>query len=437
MTVKISPRDNEREFRQMLSQKVSGTSVGIWLLVPELLRLGAWDIIKGWAGKEDMDLDPRIAMQVVNESALCINRVRRKNSLGHQGFELANGMGRLVSDEQVHLLLDKHTTGQAQAMLLNLGLQRQLSGHYQGDIIAIDPHRIISTSKRVMSKKRKNPNAPSQKMLQTFFSVSAQTGQPIMATMSSTGMPTTKATSILINETGRIVRSPSLLVADKEHFTRELSSVGEKHENYDLLVPAIKTSRMLSAIKTLTYKRLWAGFAIAETTFSFDKEEKQYRLIAERLGEVEKDYTFNAFITTSKRDAKKLICEDYDKRWSVEEFFKFENEMGIKRASTLNLNIRYGKLALAMIAQGATYQLRRKMPAPYKNWDAKHLSTDILAWSDGDVKVKDDTIIVTFYGKPNHINEEDYMNLPEILKREKIDPKIPWLYDFKLDFRFK
>jgi len=111
--------------------------------------------------------------------------------------------------------------------------------------------------------------------------------------------------------------------------------------------------------------------------------------------------------------------------------------MGIKRASTLNLNIRYGKLALAMIAQGATYQLRRKMPAPYKNWDAKHLSTDILAWSDGDVKVKDDTIIVTFYGKPNHINEEDYMNLPEILKREKIDPKIPWLYDFKLDFRFK
>jgi len=148
---------------------------------------------------------------------------------------------------------------QAQTMLLNLGIQRQLSGHYQGDIIAADPHRIISTSKRVMSKKQKNPN----------------------------------------------------------------------------------------------------------------------------------------------------------------------------------LNIRYGKLALAMIAQGATYQLRRKMPAPYKNWDAKHLSTDILAWSDGDIRVKDDTIIVTFYGKPNHINESDYIHLPEILKQEKINPEIPWLYDFKLDFRFK
>ncbi len=437
MRVKISPRDNEREFRQKLSQKISGTSVGIWLLVPEFLRLGAWEIIKAWTGKQDMDLEPRIAMQIVNESALCINRIRRKSSLGNQGFELANGMGRLVSDEQVHLLLDKHTTQQAQTMLLNLGIQRELSGHYQGNIIAVDPHRIVSTSKRIMPKKRKNPTAPSQKMLQTFFSVCTQTGQPIMATMSSSGMPTTKATSVLINKTGKIIRSPSLLVADKEHYTKELLSLCSEHENFDLLVPAIKSNRLLKTINLLEYKRLWAGFAMAETTFSFDKEEKQYRLIVERFGEIENEYNFSAFVTTSTSDAKKLICEDYHKRWSVEEFFKFENDMGLNRASTHNLNIRYGKLALSMIAQGATYQLRRKMPPPYKKWDARHLSTHILALSDGDVRVKDDTIIVTFYGKPDHINEKDYVNLPEILKRENINPKIPWLYDFKLDFRFK
>jgi len=27
--------------------------------------------------------------------------------------------------------------------------------------------------------------------------------------------------------------------------------------------------------------------------------------------------------------------------------------------------------------------------------------------------------------------------LPQILEREKIDPRIPWLYNFKLDFRFR
>ncbi|MBA7579932.1 hypothetical protein ES708_21813 [subsurface metagenome] len=90
----------------MLSQKVSGTTVGMWLLIPEMQRLGVWDLLKGWTGGQNIDFDPRIALQLVNESALCINRVRKKNSLGHQGFQLANGMGRLVTDEQVHNLLN-------------------------------------------------------------------------------------------------------------------------------------------------------------------------------------------------------------------------------------------------------------------------------------------------------------------------------------------
>lgn len=109
----------------------------------------------------------------------------------------------------------------------------------------------------------------------------------------------------------------------------------------------------------------------------------------------------------------------------------------MKRVSTHNLNIRYGKLALAMIAQAATYQLRKKLKKSYRSWDAKHLATEVLAWADGDVRVKDDTIIVTFYHAPNHINHHEYVNLPKRLEAENINPEIPWLFDFKLDFRFK
>lgn len=102
----------------------------------------------------------------------------------------------------------------AQQMVVNLGIQRQLSGHYTGGLIAIDPHRIVSTSKRIMAKKRKVPSRPSQKMIQTFFSVDAQSGQPIMFTMSSSVGCTTWATKQLLSLTGRIVRDKSLLVAD-------------------------------------------------------------------------------------------------------------------------------------------------------------------------------------------------------------------------------
>ncbi|MFO7853611.1 MAG: hypothetical protein R6X28_14305, partial [Bacteroidales bacterium] len=73
----------------------------------------------------------------------------------------------------------------------------------------------------------------------------------------------------------------------------------------------------------------------------------------------------------------------------------------------------------------------------YQKWDAKHLSNEVLAWADGDIRVKSDTILITFYGKPTHLNPQDYINLPARLIAEDINPKIPWLYDYKIDFRFK
>lgn len=421
----------------MLAQKVSGTSAGLWLMVPELIRLGVWDTLKAWTGQEDTALEPRIALQMVNESALCINRVRSQNSLGHQGFQLVNGMGRLVTDQQAHLLMNYHTMEQTRQMLVNLGLQRQLCGHYQGGLIAIDPHRIVSSSKRVMAKKKKDSDAPSKKMIQTFFAVSAFTGQPIMATISSTGMPTSRSTLSLLNSVSNIIKTDSLLMADKEHFTYDLFKETQQNPTLDLLAPALNTKRIQNQIKALTYKTLWAGFAIAETIFNFDRHSEKFRLIAQRTGERKEDFTYNAFITTSDKSAKTLVCEDYDRRWNVEEFFRFENEMGLNRASTMNLNIRYARLAFSMMAQAATYQLRNKLTGDYYNWNAEHLAREILAWSDGDIRVKDDTIIVTIYAPHKHIDTNNYINMPRILENEGVNPKIPWLYDFKLDFRFK
>jgi hypothetical protein len=36
---------------QLLADKVSGNLVGLWLLIPEHLRLGTWDLLCGWSGQ--------------------------------------------------------------------------------------------------------------------------------------------------------------------------------------------------------------------------------------------------------------------------------------------------------------------------------------------------------------------------------------------------
>ena len=53
-------------------------------------------------------------------------------------------------------------------------------------------------------------------------------------------------------------------------------------------------------------------------------------------------------------------------------------------------------------------------------------------------RVKIQAIIVTYYNVPNvEALKYHYENLPEKLKKEGVDPRVPWLYNFKLDFRFR
>ena len=77
----------ERDVRQLLANKVSGTCVGLWMLLPGHLRLGTWDLLKGWSDAGDTDIAPRLAMQLVHEAAVCATGIRRGRSLGQKGFE--------------------------------------------------------------------------------------------------------------------------------------------------------------------------------------------------------------------------------------------------------------------------------------------------------------------------------------------------------------
>ena len=66
----------ERGVRQLLSDKVSGNLVGLWLLIPEHLRLGTWDLLCGWTGQPSSRPEPRFALQMVHEAALCATGLR-------------------------------------------------------------------------------------------------------------------------------------------------------------------------------------------------------------------------------------------------------------------------------------------------------------------------------------------------------------------------
>jgi hypothetical protein len=262
------------------------------------------------------------------------------------------------------------------------------------------------------------------------------TGQPIAFTIGTSGQSTTNATIELIKMIEQIILGESLLLSDKEHFTIEIMKYIANHKRFDILMPALETAKLKKMYQQGDYKPLWAGYSMAESQYYFDGHKQPFRMLTERNGEVDCDY--KSFITTSNLPAVELVTESYPERWTIEDFFNFEGDIGLDRASTMNLNIRYGKLTMALMAQAAIYQFRQKLPEPYKQWEPKHLAQTIFERFDGDIRVNDDTILATLYNVPKELNlEAHYVDLPKKLEREGINPKIPWLHDYKVDFRFK
>jgi hypothetical protein len=102
------PKSLEREIRQLLANKISGNQVGIWLLLPEHLRLGSWDLLCSWAARPPERVEPRLALHLVNEAALCLCSYRQRRTLSQKGFELANGLPFVPTDLAIHELLAAH-----------------------------------------------------------------------------------------------------------------------------------------------------------------------------------------------------------------------------------------------------------------------------------------------------------------------------------------
>ncbi|TDI68749.1 MAG: hypothetical protein E2O88_06145 [Bacteroidetes bacterium] len=107
-------------------------------------------------------MSARQGLQLVNEAALCENRIRPRITLCNQGFALANGLSFLATDETVHEIQDHHNIEEYEELQITLRCLRHLQGHYHPqNILVLDPHRIVSATQRTLpSRKRGLPNLP-------------------------------------------------------------------------------------------------------------------------------------------------------------------------------------------------------------------------------------------------------------------------------------
>ena len=241
------PASLERAVRQLLADKISGNQVGIWLLAPEHLRLGTWDLLCAWTQCEGQTVWPRTALHLVHEAALCVSALRKHRSLTQKCFELCNGLPFVPTDFAIHELLKGHTIAQAQALQVALGKIRRASAHFQGRLLAIDPHRMRSSTKRQMRQHRFNAKQKALKMSQCFFCLDLESCQLLCFTLASAAKTVTQAAPKLLELSQQILNPSSdhgpLVLADTEHYSTELIDQVHLETPFELLLPADTSGR--------------------------------------------------------------------------------------------------------------------------------------------------------------------------------------------------
>jgi len=408
--VAADPVSIERGVRQRLADKISDNMAGLWLLVPEHLRLGTWDLLRTWTREATERIEPRLGLQLVHE------------------------------------LLDGRTVAEAQELQVALGKLHRASGHYPGKLLLIDPHRAPSYSHRHMRKRQKERGSKPMKMAQTFFCLDGDSAQPLCFTTASPARTVSEATPELLRMAAEILvpltAEKPLVAADTEHYAVGLVDHIHTETPFDLITPMPNRQsdqKRRQQIPAEQFTRPWAGYATAVLPFTPHHScGGPYYELVQRHGERAEEWYLNGFFSTTDRDPVDALTRDYPHRWHIEEFFNVEQSLGWKRAGTMNLNIRYGQMTMALLAQTVIHQFRKRLGEPFATWDARHLASDVFRGLNGDVRVVDDTIVITYYHAPNEeLLRAQYEDLPAKLRAEGVDPAIPWLYGLQLDFRFK
>jgi hypothetical protein len=372
---------------------------------------------------------------------MCNTRIRKSNTICHQGFDILNGLPFIGSDVQIHDLLSERSIEESRELQIALGKLRQIQGDYKGNLIALDPHRITSYTKRITPKKKIKPDEKARKVLQAFFAIDSQTGQPIGFEIGFSSDTVSNETKNLVELIKQIIpaKNKPLILSDTEHYTEELINLFSQDESLDIIIPAPRNSRIIKYFSKLKYKEYWPGYYIGTSKIRFceNKDIPEQLLIIQRQGETESEYDYKPFISTRRDVVVDMLTEEFPTRWTIEEYFRYEGSLGWNKASTQNLNIRYSKMTLSLISQCLINRLRQKLSEEYRQFEAKHLSDEIFHKFNGDLRIKDDKIIVTYYGVPEKLGlRKYYENSPQKLEKENINPKVPWLYDYKVDFRF-
>jgi hypothetical protein len=406
--------------------------------MPYLLQLGVFDLVAS-LGPPKPDGLPKesLALGLVFESIFGYTAgIRSVDTVSRADFGLLAGLPFLPSPSTQYRFLQAVSCHSALDFQVTLGKRLVTLGHITpGQPVNVDAHHIKTYSRKAMKPSFITQEAHYGKAIRTFYTQDQASKKPLIALAAYSGTTVSQSTRQLATLTRTLLERDFLMVADKEGYCGQL--IQDLHAQYgiEVLTPIKSSPKRQAEFEAVPLEQydqtVWGQVATLYTTMIHFDGPLRMLLKKRRNGQ------YFALITPACDMSAETAMPTYTKRWRIENFFAENTFLGMNHLPSLNLNAIQTMLSLRLLAFHVVDNFRYDLGPAYQKKSPELIHREFIDGVQGRVQLRGNLIEISIYGFEHEAAAAAILvNLDAKLEKAGVDPRIPWLGNRRLRFKF-
>jgi hypothetical protein len=434
----VTRYDIERDVTDLLKRGLTTSHAGGFFFIPYLLQLNAHYLLeKMCPPKEHGVPNRRLALGIVFESIFGFtDGIRSIDSVSRTDFGLLFGLPFLPAPITQYRFLQTVPYNDTLSFQLDLGKRLVTLGQVKpSEAVNIDAHNIKTFSRKAMKRSYLAKEGRYGNAIRTFCTQHQESKKPLIFAATYSGTTVSQITDRIARLTRDIFGHGFVMAADKEWYCGQLIQEQHNQHGVSILTPVKQTKKRIVEFESISLDRydqsVLGNIATLYTTMKgFDGA---VRLFLKKRH----DGKYFGLITPKHDLIAEVAMPTYTKRWNIEDFFSENGFLGVDRLPSLNLNAIQAMLSLRLLAFQVIDNFRHDLGGSYKNNTPKLIHRQFIDGVQGRIQLRGNTIEVNVYGFEHENAVAGLLsNINEKLEKAGVDPRIPWLRNRCLKFKF-
>jgi len=413
--------------------------VGNFLLIPYLQQLDICDLTDQ-LGVDFSGIPVLQDVLMLVNLALCgKKRAAKVNDLSDPGIAIASGLPIKPDQSQLHRFLKKANTEDADRLIKAIGKQQYRINQIDGSIVSFDSHLIQYNGKIDLQKDFDSKSKHPFKAVKINAALDQTYRNPVYLMACYPGKTAIEIGDALTDASMEIIPDKSIIFTMDKWFSvgELLEHIRQKGQKFVTLIRRHQNRiREMEKIPLESFRRIADKQGVTSIKTSIRHYNDSVRLV------VVEDITDNirnyyGYIINDDDLFEEDVIKFYSNRWGIEFWFDECDFLGFDDLPNIELNEVTMYLAMKLIAYNLISAFRANLGGEYVPMNAETIYEKFFK-EQALIKLRDDEIKVTIYGhKYREVLEPLYYHLNSKLKEKGIDPKVPWLNNHTLKFKFK